>query len=312
MLKVNDSITQYEVLQTILGSYIDGHKSILKDNDNPPRLTFEFVTMALGYKNLARDFFLKILLDDGHLKRNENTSDGEPLIVTTNGRKFWNNGGYLKEQMLNQVEEEIKLNTVQKLRLDRKVFWIPILISLLALGFAASTFILNYQNSKADVSLIPYKLVSGAFNDKDGKKKIFGVYRAIIGNNGNRPVTLLGLKPYYGNSGILLTTYKGSNDAHQTNVEYKIFRIPDTLMTEQLLDKEENLWNFRNEGLEKLSVLNKVIPPGEIYSLNIGAIFDLFSDTTKHYSTMIFTTELLFSNGQKLNFGAGGNIGFDE
>ncbi len=45
-----------------------------------------------------------------------------------------------------------------------------------------------------------------------------------------------------------------------------------------------------------------------MYILTVGTILDLYSNPEKIYESMIFTSELHFSNGQKINFGAGGPV----
>jgi len=189
----------------------------------------------------------------------------------------------------------------------KKEFGWSEMIALVALLFAVFSLCLQYMSNKADISLTNDKLISANFIDRDGKKKHFGFYRATISNNGNKSVTLLSLKPHE-TLGLILTTEEGSTKATQDGVAYKIFQISDTVLSDRLFSKEKNLWDFKDQGLEKLSLINKVINPGEVYTLNVGTVFDLFADTTKHYSSMIFTTQLCFSNGQKLNFGAGGDI----
>lgn len=296
-----------EQLHIVLESYINGHKSIVSNLTDPKKkITIKFVCEQLGISSEKVQLIKNSLLEDGYLKTRD-FGDPEPFIVTIKGERFWESGGYLKTLKLNQIDEEIKHNTLSKLKLDKKIIWVSLSTSILALLIAAISLYINFKNNSTQIGLINDKLISAVFKDIDGKKKFFGFYRAIITNNGNKPITILGLKPDK-NFGILLTTKEGSNKAENTNVDFKIFRIPDTLLSEHFLKKEENLRKFKDEGLEKLSLLNTVIPPGEIYLLNIGTIFDLYSDTTKHFNSMIFTTQLHFSNGQTLNFGAGGPI----
>ena len=79
-------------------------------------------------------------------------------------------------------------------------------------------------------------------------------------------------------------------------------------MLEHLIKGRLKISAFKNEGLEKLSMINKVIEPGETYTLNVGVIYDFYSDDTKNYSSFMFTSQLQFSNGENLCFGTGGNI----
>lgn len=181
------------------------------------------------------------------------------------------------------------------------------IIALIALFVAGFSLYLQYISNRAEISLTNDKLISANFTDKDGTQKFFGFYRATISNNGNKPVTLLGIRPHE-DLGIILTTQGTSNSIKRDGVPFKIFQIPNSILSDRLFSKEKNLWDFEDQGLEKLSMINQVISPGEVYTLNIGTVVDLFSDTTKNYSSMVFTTQLCFSNGQKLIFGAGGEI----
>lgn len=191
-------------------------------------------------------------------------------------------------------------------KFEKQAGWGEI-IAFIALIVAALSLYLQITSNRAEISMTNDKLISANFTDKDGKKKFFGFYRALIANNGNKSVTLVGLKPHE-KLGIVLTTQYGSNSLTKGGIPFKIFQISDTILSDRLFSKENNLWEFEDQGLEKLSLLNKVINPGEVYTLNIGTVFDLYADTTKNYSSMIFTTQLHFSNGQKFDFGAGGDI----
>ena len=179
-------------------------------------------------------------------------------------------------------------------------------MAFVALFLAAFSLYIQYSANKASVSLTNDKLVSTIFIDKDGNKKFFGYMRATITNSGNKAVTLLGLKPHEYMGLVLSSTYEQNTDElEKDKLICKIFQIPDDILSEKL--NEKNILSFEDQGLEKLSVMNKVINPGEVYMLNIGVIYDLFSDKTKHYKTVIFSSELIFSNGQKLLFGAADN-----
>ncbi len=173
--------------------------------------------------------------------------------------------------------------------------------SFAALFLAGLSLYLQYLSNKAEVTITHDVLVSAPFIDKDSVRKFFGYHRATIVNNGNKSVTLHGIKPY--NDSELILSQEVGKDFEKDKISFKIFQIPDTILSKLLFSNEKYLWNFQDHGLEKLSVINKVINPGEAYMLNIGTVYDIFSDTSKHYSTIIFTSHLHFSNGQKLLFG---------
>ncbi len=185
----------------------------------------------------------------------------------------------------------------------KKEFGWSEIIAIAAFLLAAFSLYLQYISNKAEVSLTNDKLISSVFTDKDHIRKFFGYQRATISNNGNKPVTLLGLRPHE-KLGLILTQEVGIENLEKDKIPFKIFQIPDTILSERLFSNEKNLWDFQDQGLEKLSVINKVINPGEVYTLHIGTVYDIFADSTKHYQTVIFNSELVFSNGQKLLFGA--------
>lgn len=177
------------------------------------------------------------------------------------------------------------------------------LTSICALILSGVSLSLQYYSSKAFVTLHNDKLISSVFKDKDSSYKYFGYLRATINNTGNKPVTLLGLQPHE-KLGLILTELEGSKYLKKDEIKCKLFQIPDTLLSEQLFKSEKNLWVFKDDGLEKLSVMNKIINPGEVYTLQIGTIYDLFSNPNIKYTSIIFNSELIFSNGQRLHFGA--------
>jgi hypothetical protein len=185
----------------------------------------------------------------------------------------------------------------------KKEFGWAELISIIALILAGLSLYLQYNSSKAFVTLHNDKLISTVFMDKDSTYKFFSYFRATINNTGNKPVTLLGLQPHE-KLGLILTAVEGSEHFDKDEIKCKIFQIPDTLLSERLLSSERNLWDFKDEGIEKLGIMNKVINPGEVYTLHIGTVYDLFSNPNKRYSKVIFNSELIFSNGQRLLFGA--------
>ncbi|MDO3695924.1 hypothetical protein QVZ41_13820 [Wenyingzhuangia sp. chi5] len=180
-------------------------------------------------------------------------------------------------------------------------------IALIALIGAGISLIIQINSNNPDLSLKNTSLVGTTFIDKNGDKYHFGFYRTTIINNGEKSVTLLGLKPHE-NSGLISTTERGSNKLTEGLIQYKIFQIPDSILVDHLIKGQLLISEFENQGLEKLSMINKVIGPGEIFTLNIGVIYDFYSDNSKDYSSFIFSSQLEFSNEEKFNFGTAGDI----
>lgn len=185
----------------------------------------------------------------------------------------------------------------------KKEFGWAELISIVALILAGLSLYIQYNSNKAFVTLHNDKLLSTVFMDKDSTYKFFGYIRATINNTGNKPVTLLGLQPHE-KLGLILTAVEGGEYLDKDEIKCKIFQIPDTILSDRLLSSEKNLWDFKDDGMERLGVINKVINPGEVYTLHIGTVYDLFSNPNRRYTTVIFNSELIFSNGQRLLFGA--------
>jgi len=292
-------MTQEDILDSSLRFLRDkdeGSFSYYKDEVNSIKFLPHLESLGVPDKDwlktilhLASDEYIEVTPEVSELKG----YFPRQIKITSKGKIFINKGGYN-----NELSKERKSN---------RRFWIPIFISSAALLVSMLSFLLNYNSSRADISLTNDKLISAVFKDATGQKKFFAFQRATITNEGGRPVTLRGLISHEYLDLILLTE-KGSDKTVKHNVKYKIFLIPDTLTSEKLFSKEVNLSNFENQGLEKLSMLNKVINPGEVSTISLGLILDVFSDTTKQYSSMIFCGKLFFSNGQKLDFGSGGNI----
>ena len=187
----------------------------------------------------------------------------------------------------------------------REIGWGEIIAFIALLG-AMISLILQINSNKPDLSMNNTSLIGTDFIDRNGDKWKFGFYRTTIINNGGKAVTLLGLKPNE-NFGLISTTQKGSNNLTKGFTSYKIFQIPDNILVDHLTNGQLQISTFKNQGLERLSMINKVINPGEIYTLTIGVIYDFYSDREKDYSSFIFSSEIHFSNGDIFDFGTAGD-----
>ncbi len=293
-------MTQEDILDSslrFLGEKDEGSFSYYKDEDNSIKFLPHLTSLGVSEKDwlktilhLANDGYIEVSPELNSLKGHY----PKQIKITSQGKIFINKGGY---------------NNVLRIeKRDNRRFYIPIILSITALMVSILSYLQNYKSNHPDISLTNDKLISAVFRDTTGQKRFFGFQRATITNDGGKPVTLRGFIPQ-DRFDLFLLTENGSNKIVNHNVTYKVFIIPDTLMSEKLFSKERNLSFFKNEGLESLSMLNKVIKPGEVCPLSIGFVLDVFSDTTKHYSSVFFCGQLYFSNGQKLDFGSAGDIG---
>jgi hypothetical protein len=286
----------YLDLDKVLESYVKDHKSILSDSEiNTNNITIKHVCKALDIETNEKTI-LKSLIQEGYIQRNPNSANGEPYKATTDGIQFFTNGGYKEKYRVVEIDKRIKENELNNGNLEKFKFIVPLIFSLIAICISAYSLYLNFKENNPIVSLTNEKLISTNFIDLDGRLKY-----------SSKSVTLIGLKPHE-KTGLIVTTYKDSNTAYSPNVPYRIFEINNLTSTDSIIKNPKMIASFRDEGLEKIGLMNKVIPSGEIYVITVGVVFDLYSDTTKKYSSIIFTSELHFSNGQVINFGAGGDL----
>lgn len=187
----------------------------------------------------------------------------------------------------------------------KKEFGWAELIAILALVFSLLAY---FNDKKDDVSLVSTTPISVLYTEDNNN--IYFIYcRSTIINNGNKPITLLGFAPHE-KLGLSLVAKNGSQSLSKEVIPYEIFQIPDSILTNDLFSRQENLRQFKNQGLEKLSLINKTINPGEVYLLNIGIKYYLPTNGNTKYTSLIFSGQLNFSNGKTLLFGAGGNINY--
>lgn len=274
-----DEILRYLYWRRYDGKFVDLDQAQIQ-------LPFPFEPFEIALKKLNLEGYIE--LNPKNTLLGKITAKGTVFIRTTS---FEESAGSLKNQD----------------RKNNRRFWTPIIISTSSLFLSILSFLLSYNSNTPNVTLTNDKLISATFKDTTGNKYFFAFQRATITNDGGRPVTLRGFIPNPDLDLILLTEY-GSPKTVKHNVDYKIFLIPDTLTSERLFSSEKNLSNFENEGLEKLTMLNRTIKPGEVCTISLGIILDVFADTTKNYRSVILCGQLFFSNGQRLDFGSGGEI----
>lgn len=194
-------------------------------------------------------------------------------------------------------------NNIQRFfNFKKEIGWAEV-ISLLAFIFSLFAY---FKNETDNISIKTKTPISSLYTEKN--KNIYFIYcRANIINNGNKPVTLLGFYPHE-KLGLSLVAKNGSKHLSKEYIPYEIFQIPDSVLMDDLFRHQEQLTSFKNQGLEKLSLMNKIIAPGEAYLLNIGIKYYLPDTMDTKYTTLIFSGQLDFSNGETFLFGAGGDI----
>jgi len=276
---ISDEILRYLYLRRYDGKFVNLDQAQIE-------LPFPFDPFEIALTRLNMEGYIE--LNSKNTLLGKITAKGTSFIRTTS---FEESTGIFKNQ-------DNKNN---------RRFWIPTIISTSSLILSILSLLLSYNSNNPNVTLTNDKLISTVFKDANGEKYFFAFQRGTITNDGGRTITLRGFIPRP-DLDLIMLTEDGSTNTVEHNVDYKIFLIPDSLTSEQLFSSERNLSNFKNNGLEKLTMLNRAIKPGEICTISLGIILDVFADSTKNYSSVILCGQLFFSNGQKLDFGSGGEI----
>ena len=200
----------------------------------------------------------------------------------------------------------MRINAQRFFNFKKEFGWAELLATL-ALIFSLLAY---FNDKKDDISLVTTTPLSMLYTEDSND--IFFIYcRSTIINNGNKPITLLGFSPHE-KLGLSLVAKNGSQSLSKESIPYEVFQIPDSILTNDLFSNQENLKQFRNQGLEKLSLMNKTINPGEVYLLNIGIKYYFSEHRKMQYTSLFFSGQLNFSNGKTLLFGAGGNINYQH
>ncbi len=122
-------------------------------------------------------------------------------------------------------------------KFKKELGWAEIL-SLIAIVVSSYLFYVQISNNKEKVSLIEDKSYYCYFTDNDGSKKYFHILRGIVINNGNKPVTLLGLNPIL-NTNMLLGTLKNTHVTGKLGIPYKIFQVSDSTSLSDLFKNDK-------------------------------------------------------------------------
>lgn len=181
------------------------------------------------------------------------------------------------------------------------------IIALIALIISCYNY---YIDTKADLIISNTTSVSALYTNKNGSINYFIFHRGVIINNGNKPVTLLSFVPHNDFGLTLVNANKSSSNAIKKDLPFEIFQIPDSVFTDALFKKQENLLQFTHQGLEKQSYINQLIAPGESYTITLGVKYTLPADKSVRF--LVFAGELKFSNRKSISFGSGGDIEYNH
>ncbi len=137
----------HRILQKVLGSYIDGHKSFKSSlsKADAQHITMRIVCEKLNITGVIPSLIISHLREDGYIERNKTTADGEPFLVTVQGRKFWDAGGYFKEVLVGQQQDQIRTETIAKFKKDKVTFWMSVIGVPVTLSIGIIGLILNWQ-----------------------------------------------------------------------------------------------------------------------------------------------------------------------
>jgi hypothetical protein len=136
-------MTHDEKLNSILYKYLYAEKFRLENNPEYFKFTFDFIIKSQkdGTEKWEKEFLKERLFKDGYLIEN-GQGRGEPYIITNAGKKFIQEGGYLKERERKNIYDEIQKDTLKTNKLNRKNSRLNII--LLVLGIFVSIFLAYY------------------------------------------------------------------------------------------------------------------------------------------------------------------------
>jgi len=80
----------------------------------------------------------------------------------------------------------------------------------------------------------------------------------------------------------------------------RIFLINDLL--DDIKNNRTLLTTYKGMGLERLSLLNIPIKPGDVEVLNLGVMFDAYSGNDRLAETIFFTVNLVFGDGESYQY----------
>ncbi|WP_200974853.1 hypothetical protein [Echinicola sp. 20G] len=186
-----------------------------------------------------------------------------------------------------------------KFNFKREFGWSDI-IALLAFILAIIVAVHDFFPDKPELIKRNETLSSGVFEDSDGKVKAFGFSKAIITNDGNKPVTYLGIKKHERFGLIMTKDIDDTITENNTNINFLISDLPEDFTLEDINKSPYILKSIQNKGLEHLFFQNIKINPGESKIITLIVVFDIFNEI-KPIQGIFFSPVLEFSDGSKLD-----------
>lgn len=194
----------------------------------------------------------------------------------------------------------MRLNLNRFFKFENKIGWseafalLAIIISIISL----------YQSYRVEQSALPNIVVTEktptiiVSYDTQQRQWIYLTYnRIIITNRGGRTVTLIGIRPPEEPEELpmVLPVKNGKVDE---NIKINASIFPTSELLEDIKNNHSLLSKYKGIGIERLSVLNIPIEPGETKVLNLGIIFDAYSGNERIAETIFFGVNLVFGDGE--------------
>lgn len=180
---------------------------------------------------------------------------------------------------------------------EPKVGWSGI-IALVALMVATIALLQGRSAQTPDLELMALDVGHGIVQDLDSDwKRLLMVQPVFISNRGGRAVTLVGLEPA---EGLPLVVGLKEGQSEPVNLrfdvrltgpfDYSWITEPQLVLRKQAVDKE------------RMTVLNKVVGPGESELLHVGVLFEAYDGLARRADVLALAFDALFSDGSRQTF----------
>jgi hypothetical protein len=182
---------------------------------------------------------------------------------------------------------------------ERKIGW-PELLSFAAFLISVVGYLqLREQVRQAIPDIFIEKrdpLTGGMLNEETGNARLAALHTFRISNRGGRAVSLVGLRPNQ-LSGWIGTAALASGSQFIKDVKLE----PRFFIAEGAPPSPERLGEFFSthgaEPLESLALVNISLDAGQTKILNLGVLINAYRGKKRLGDTVIFSVDLLFSDG---------------